>query len=978
MGMRGLGIPGVDYFDSPASVRTDVVDADENDNQLLGNRHAHEVYADDVSTGTNLVVHEVDTDVVAHYSGAAVTKTTGTTANRWSTGYFVDVNVSGTVTTGITDTQVVYSNAGVLAGSANLTWNGSTLAATSATLSSLTATRVTFAGTGGLLEDDAGLTYIKGTNGLVVGTNGWYSQGGHGHTMAADDFAVGSSAASRMVWDNSAGLDLRNATRTGTHETSYTFYASANFGASTGIGWRHSNGTQGMSFGYNTMLAAGSDTNVTLSISSKGSSALTFNNGVSAAVNIDSWSNFGSTTKAVTEGDGAFGITSSGQWFFDESAATQTTYNSSGTATHVINADGATVFNADGAAIDFRVEGVNDFVTLWVDASADSVNIGNSSGATSHKLFVKKTWDHTSGLRYGVRSQVISGNATDGTGSIYANYMQAQHNVAKNVSQMIGFRMESNTTAAASGGTLGSLLGFESFISHAGACAVTNVADIRLDTPTITGAGAVTNWYQILLQDLGSAGTVTNRYGIYQAGTNATNVLESDLKVGVSLGVGVAASGAAGQATFNTSGAFGTALSVGTTSHAVSAAGDQWWASGSVFVTLDCSSATFGTYSPHSMVFQTNNTDRWGIHATTGALIPQLDGTYSIGTNSFAVLQTFTRFVGPDSGQALHILGHAGTALFSIDATESECVINGTGADVDIRFETSNVTNAFFMDGGNDTLSLNVATDCSVSFDVGTGLTLGTGDIAAGSANHYLHHDEDTWTTRFYSNQVNSDGGPILEFWHENSGVAANDRVARFDFYGEDSASNKELYARLRVNILDKTSASEDSNIEFQVKQAGSALTASLSNAGVWTDSSAAEWKVYEDKPAPWMGHTYGGKTISTACDVVHVLEVGVYRGHKIDSEQHISPTSEMWRDVTQLRGTRDGIAAKDLAGLALMCIVEIDDRLKGWDQAIFDDIQVRLLAQEQADYQGQIDALQADLRTMRTDFNRRLLALEP
>jgi hypothetical protein len=72
------------------------------------------------------------------------------------------VKIVGTATAGAaggSTTQVQYNNAGVLAGSANMTFNGTTLTVNDLTDSSLTATRVVFAGTAGNLNDSANLTW---------------------------------------------------------------------------------------------------------------------------------------------------------------------------------------------------------------------------------------------------------------------------------------------------------------------------------------------------------------------------------------------------------------------------------------------------------------------------------------------------------------------------------------------------------------------------------------------------------------------------------------------------------------------------------------------------------------------------------------------------------------------------------------------------------------------------------------------------
>lgn len=70
---------------------------------------------------------------------------------------------------GLTSTRVVFAGTGgLLSGSANLTFNGTTLTAADLTDSSLTSGRVIFAGTGGNLNDSANLTW-NGTAFAITG-----------------------------------------------------------------------------------------------------------------------------------------------------------------------------------------------------------------------------------------------------------------------------------------------------------------------------------------------------------------------------------------------------------------------------------------------------------------------------------------------------------------------------------------------------------------------------------------------------------------------------------------------------------------------------------------------------------------------------------------------------------------------------------------------------------------------------------------
>ncbi len=78
-------------------------------------------------------------------------------------------------------------------------------------------------------------------------------------------------------------LDIRGATRSGTHTNTQTMYVtgtmqSGQTGGGTGnIEFRHDNATQGIGFGYNTIYQAGTNTNQDLNFLSKGTSPITLN-----------------------------------------------------------------------------------------------------------------------------------------------------------------------------------------------------------------------------------------------------------------------------------------------------------------------------------------------------------------------------------------------------------------------------------------------------------------------------------------------------------------------------------------------------------------------------------------------------------------------------------------------------------------------------------------------------------------------------
>jgi len=96
---------------------------------------------------------------------AGPTGPTGPTGSTGPTGA-----TGATPAIGGSTTQVQFNNAGSLAGSANLTFNGTTLTARDITDSSLTSGRITYAGTGGNLVDSANLVFDSNGN-VGIGTS---------------------------------------------------------------------------------------------------------------------------------------------------------------------------------------------------------------------------------------------------------------------------------------------------------------------------------------------------------------------------------------------------------------------------------------------------------------------------------------------------------------------------------------------------------------------------------------------------------------------------------------------------------------------------------------------------------------------------------------------------------------------------------------------------------------------------------------
>lgn len=74
--------------------------------------------------------------------------------------------------------------------------------------------------------------------------------------------------------------------------------------------------------------------------------------------------------------------------------------------------------------------------------------------------------------------------------------------------------------------------------------------------------------------------------------------------------------------------------------------------------------------------------------------------------------------------------------------------------------------------------------------------------------------------------------GPSLDLYRNSPSPAINDAIGLIDFSGNDSAGNKEVYARIIAQISDPTNTSEDSTVYFQQIVAGGLVTVFVLSGG--------------------------------------------------------------------------------------------------------------------------------------------------
>jgi hypothetical protein len=204
--------------------------------------------------GTEIAVNTATKRIYTKDSGGNVVELgTNSTAST-----VVDLTVTNSTTLSYgTANQVQYLNGSkLLVGSANMTFNGTTLVVNDLTDSSLTAGRVVYAGTAGNLVDSANMTF----NGTTFGATGLNITGNTTLGDAAGDtVTINGTITSNLIFtDNTYDIGVSGATRPRNLYLSGWAQVSGNYSTaqtSAGILDFYSGGARVVSFGANTTTA---------------------------------------------------------------------------------------------------------------------------------------------------------------------------------------------------------------------------------------------------------------------------------------------------------------------------------------------------------------------------------------------------------------------------------------------------------------------------------------------------------------------------------------------------------------------------------------------------------------------------------------------------------------------------------------------------------------------------------------------------
>ena len=122
-------------------------------------------------------------------------------------------------------------------------------------------------------------------------SSGWDAllgiEGGTGNTKIKGNLTVGGNIGIGTT-NSVAKLDIAQAARTGIHPAAIKgLYITGDFGGDAdGIEFRHTNGSQGIGFGYNTIYATGSNANQDLNLKAKGTGSVTVTGATTLANNL--------------------------------------------------------------------------------------------------------------------------------------------------------------------------------------------------------------------------------------------------------------------------------------------------------------------------------------------------------------------------------------------------------------------------------------------------------------------------------------------------------------------------------------------------------------------------------------------------------------------------------------------------------------------------------------------------------------------
>jgi hypothetical protein len=156
-------------------------------------------------------------------------------------------------------------------------------------------------------------------------------------------------------------------------------------------------------------------------------------------------------------------------------------------------------------------------------------------------------------------------------------------------------------------------------------------------------------------------------------------------------------------------------------------------------------------------------------------------------------------------------MGTTGGGHFFLNS--STTVFNEGSTDTDFRIESNNNANMFFVDGGNDHISI------------------GTGNDYGGKLNVYTPDNSDNLV--LISDDADANVGPNLVLYRNSGSPADGDVLGEITFDGKEDGGGVRTYGSLIATLQDSTGGTEDGKIELKTIVAGSSIRRlSIGSAG--------------------------------------------------------------------------------------------------------------------------------------------------
>ena len=177
-----------------------------------------------------------------------------------------------------------------------------------------------------------------------------------------------------------------------------------------------------------------------------------------------------------------------------------------------------------------------------------------------------------------------------------------------------------------------------------------------------------------------------------------------------------------------------------------------------------------------------------------------IDGVVQEPTDDFTVSGTTLTLVGTAAnGSEINVTHLSGTVPSTL---ASKVDLNGVSdtlildADADTTISADTDDQIDFKAGGTDIMSLTATT---ATFNDGVEITV----------------NDNSDTIKLISTDDDGSVGPVLHMVRDSASPADGDSLGRIHFSGDNDAGEEEIFARIKVAIVDASNGSEDANMRF-------------------------------------------------------------------------------------------------------------------------------------------------------------------